>query len=79
MVTFTHPTISDFINDALACAIAAGGTAVITAALSNPILGYGLFYPAWKTCLLLKVSNRVVSEIQVKLHNKDYYGNWSGH
>lgn len=79
-VRFTHPTIDQFINDAVTCAGIAAIGSVIAAATTGAIpAAYAIFYPAWKACMILKVGATVVADFNVELFTKSSCGCWENH
>jgi len=78
-VTFKHPTMSDFVNDAITCTRAAAIGSVIAAVVFNsPQVGLALFKPAWQACMKQKIGQRA-SEVTVELGKRKIHGPWSGH
>ncbi|MBA3314907.1 MAG: hypothetical protein H0T47_16670 [Planctomycetaceae bacterium] len=79
-VTFRHPTMSDFINDAITCVGAAAvGSVIVAVVLESPQAGLAIFTPAWKACMVAKVGLAIANEIQVELSKDKIHGPWSGH
>ncbi len=79
-VRFTHPTIDQYINDAITCTAISGLASVIAAVASgNVAAGYGIFYPAWKLCMLTKLAASIVNDINVELFAKTKCGCWENH
>jgi hypothetical protein len=79
-VRFTHPTIDQYINDAITCSAISGLASVIAAAASgNVAAGYGIFYPAWKLCMLTKLAASIVNDINVELFARTKCGCWENH
>jgi hypothetical protein len=77
---FRHPTLDQYLNDAITCAGASGLAAVIAAVASgNVAAGYALFYPAWKACMLLRLSESIVNDFQVELFSNSRCGCWENH
>lgn len=79
-VRFRHPTLDQYLNDAITCAGVSGLAAVIAAVASGNIAaGYALFYPVWKACMLLKLSESIVNDFQVELFSSSRCGCWENH
>ena len=78
-LTLKHPDLSDFLSDALACAGTAATGAVLAGIFASPAAGYALFYPVFKTCLVVAVGETIASEVEVEIDTEDFHGPWSGH
>jgi hypothetical protein len=77
-VRFTHPTISDFVDDATTCAFGAAGAGVIAGVASGQIAAaFAVFYPAWKVCMVAKVGLTIATETSVELFTEKTYGHWA--
>lgn len=75
----SHPSLNDFINDAVECARGAATAAVLTAIYTeSPAAGYALFWPAFKACMYSKIGNRV-SQLNATLGYTTETGCWKNH
>lgn len=78
-VDVTHPTLDDFINDAVQCAQGAATAAVLAAIFAeNPGAGFAIFWPAFKACMYTKIGNRV-NQLSAELGLRDETGCWTNH
>ena len=78
-VDITHPTLDDFINDAVQCAQGAASVAVLTAIFAeNPAAGFAIFWPAFKACMYTKIGARV-DQLSATLGSSDETGCWTYH
>lgn len=79
-VIFRHPTMSDFVNDAISCVGAAAvGSVVAAVVFESPPVGLALFKPAWKACMVAKVGAAIANDIQVELVRDKIHGSWTNH
>jgi hypothetical protein len=75
----SHPSLNDFVNDAVTCAVGAGTASVITAAVASPAVGLAAFLPSFKACLAAKVSSTVATNTSVRIHTATEHSCWSNH
>lgn len=76
-VRFRHPTIGNFVNDAITCAVAAAGASVVAGVATGQVaVAYAAFYPSWKICMVAKVGLALANETEVELFTQNSYGHW---
>ncbi|MBW4693855.1 MAG: hypothetical protein KME27_19095 [Lyngbya sp. HA4199-MV5] len=76
----SHPKLDTFFQVAYDCAIGAAIGSVITAAASGAIpVAYAIFYPLWKACMLLKVSDTIAKECKLSIFTQGQCGCWDYH
>jgi hypothetical protein len=79
-ITFRHPTMTNFIEDAIECVGAAAvGSVIVAVVLESPQVGLAIFEPAWKLCMAGKVGKAIANDIQVELTKNNVHGPWTNH
>ena len=74
-----HPTLKDFVDDAVTCsAVAATASVVAAVATENPGIGLAVFKPAWQVCMVAKAIKEV-NKFEIVLGADHEYTCWSHH
>lgn len=80
-VDISHPTLFDFLNKAIDCAIGCGGAALVLAVATGvgAAAAGAAFVACFKACLAAQVGWSIANDVQVNLGSDTEHGDWSGH
>lgn len=79
-VVFKHPSMCQYVNDAVDCIPWGVASAVVTAALSESVdIGLKMFYPVWYTCFSVKVGLTTAKEMGLEIIVESEHSCWSNH
>ncbi|MBI2481483.1 MAG: hypothetical protein HYV60_23435 [Planctomycetia bacterium] len=80
-VEISHPTLFDFLNQAIDCAVGCGGASLVFAIATGvgAAAAGAAFVACFKACLAAQVGWAIANDVEVRLDSHTEHGDWSGH